>query len=256
MKNKIEKAKIELNKKGWTVIKNFMTKKQTLKYKKIIFNYLKKNHLKFKGRHINYVGNSKKYTDIHSFHKLESFKKVKNFFYKGKIYKYAYHLLNNAVPELRASELFKKPKKTGLKAAPHQDDYYWNVKGNKGITFWIALDKANKKNGAMYYYTSSHKLGLLKHEASFGKGTSQTVKNKKIFNNFKKDYLDLDIGDVAVHTSLVIHGSKENSSKFDRAGWTFEKKKKNSPYDKIRTKNFVISLNKQIKLREQCQALK
>ncbi len=84
MKNKIEKAKIELNKKGWTVIKNFMTKKQTLKYKKIIFNYLKKNHLKFKGRHINYVGNSKKYTDIHSFHKLESFKKVKNFFLQRK----------------------------------------------------------------------------------------------------------------------------------------------------------------------------
>ena len=53
--------------------------------------------------------------------------------------------MNNSKPELRASELFKKPKKSGLKASPHQDDFYWNVKGNKGITFWIALDEANKK---------------------------------------------------------------------------------------------------------------
>ncbi len=250
MKKKIEKAKIELNKNGWTIIKGFMTKNQIKNYKKSIFNYLDKNHLKFKGRHINYVGDTKKFKDIHSFHKLESFKKVKNFFYKGKIYNYAFQLLNKSIPELRASELFKKPKKSGLKAAPHQDDYYWNVKDNRGITFWIALDKANKKNGTMYYYTASHKLGLVKHKASFGKGTSQTVENKKIFKNFKKDYLNLDVGDAAVHTSLVIHGSEKNSSQFNRAGWTFAVKPKNSPYDKKRTKKFIQSLNNQIKLRE------
>lgn len=250
MRKKIEKAKIELNKNGWTIIKGFMTKNQIKNYKKSIFNYLDKNHLKFKGRHINYVGDTKKFKDIHSFHKLESFKKVKNFFYKGKIYNYAFQLLNKSIPELRASELFKKPKKSGLKAAPHQDDYYWNVKDNRGITFWIALDKANKKNGTMYYYTSSHKLGLVKHKASFGKGTSQTVENKKIFKNFKKDYLNLDVGDAAVHTSLVIHGSEKNSSQFNRAGWTFAVKPKNSPYDKKRTKKFIQSLNNQIKLRE------
>lgn len=250
MNNKIKKATIELNKNGWTVIKGFLTKKQVSNYKKNIFKYLKKNHLNFKGRHINYVGNAKKFSDIHSFHKLEANKKVKDFFYKGKIYKYAYALLNNSKPELRASELFKKPKKSGLKASPHQDDFYWNVKGNKGITFWIALDEANKKNGTMYYYTASHKLGLLKHKPSYGKGTSQTVKNIKIFKKFKKDYLDLKKGDMAVHSSLVIHGSEENLSNFNRAGWTFAVKPKYSPYDKKRTSLFVKSLNKQIKLRE------
>ena len=246
----ILKAKKELNAKGWTIIKNFLTKKQAIMYKKSIFKYLNKNHLKFQGRQINYVGGSKKFEDIHSFHKLESYKKVKNFFYKGKIYNYAFQLLDNSIPELRASELFKKPKKSGLKAAPHQDDFYWNVKDNKGITFWIALDRANKKNGTMYYYTSSHKLGLVQHEASFGKGTSQTVKNKKLFKKFKKDYLDLDIGDVAIHTSLAIHGSVKNSSSQNRAGWTFAVKPKHSPYDKKRTKKFVKSLTKQIRLRE------
>ena len=93
-----------------------MTKNQIKNYKKSIFNYLDKNHLKFKGRHINYVGDTKKFKDIHSFHKLEFFKKVKNFFYKGKIYNYAFQLLNKSIPELRASELFKKPKKIWSKS--------------------------------------------------------------------------------------------------------------------------------------------
>jgi len=250
MNNNIYKAKKELNEKGWTVIKNFLTKKQVDKYKKLIFSYLNKNHLKFNGREINYTGKIKKFKYINSFHKLEAYKKIKNFFYYGKIYKYAYCLLNNSIPELRASELFKKPKKSGLKSSPHQDDYYWNVKDNKGITFWIALDRANKKNGSLYYYNSSHKLGLVKHEASFGKGSSQTIKNKKIFKNFRKEYLNLTKGDVAVHSSLVIHGSEKNLSNQNRAGWTFAVKPKYSPYDKKRTNNFVKSLNYQIKLRE------
>ena len=65
-----------------------------------------------------------------------------------------------------------------------------------------------------------------------------------------QDYLDLKKGDMAVHSSLVIHGSEENLSNLNRAGWTFAVKPKYSPYDKKRTSLFVKSLNKQIKLRE------
>ena len=49
---------------------------------------------------------------------------------------------------------------------PHQDNYYWCLKNGKSLTFWIALDKSNKKNGAMYYYDGSHSAGLVKHVAS------------------------------------------------------------------------------------------
>ena len=49
--------------------------------------------------------------DLHGYTLDDANKKVNDFFYKGKIYKYAYALLNNSKPELRASELFKKPKK-------------------------------------------------------------------------------------------------------------------------------------------------
>ena len=227
--------KHNLSKNGWVVIKNFLSKKETLKYKRLIYFFLKKNHKSFKGRDINYADNTSSFNKINSFHKLEACKHVKNFFRKGKIFKISKYLLGNNTPELRASELFNKPKNCGLKAAPHQDDYSWNVKKNMG---------------SMYYYTGSHKVGQLAHKPSYGKGTSQTIKNKKELKKFKKKYLELNPGDAAVHTSLIVHGSDKNTSNYNRAGWTFAIKSKNHPYDKKRTDKFVNSLHKQIKLRE------
>jgi phytanoyl-CoA hydroxylase len=243
-------VKKKLDSRGWIVIKNFLSKKEINKYKKIIYNFLKKNHLKYKGRYINYAENSRDFKKINSFHKLEACTSVKKFFNKSKINNLSYHLLGDLAPELRASELFNKPKFCGLKASPHQDDYYWNVKNNRGMTMWIALDKADRSNGSVYYYTGSHKKGLLPHKASFGKGTSQTIANETIFKKFKKEYVKLNEGDLVVHNSLVIHGSDENKSRNSRAGWTFAIKPKKLPYDKKRTARFLKSLNYQIKLRE------
>lgn len=247
MKHQLIKKKLDEN--GWVIVKKFFTKKKILLNKKKIFNFLKINHLKYQGRYINYVGEKKKFSKINSFHKLEDCYSVKKF-YENEILKLAYVLFENTKPELRASELFRKPKLDGLKAAPHQDDFYWNVKKNKGITIWIALDKANKANGSVYYYTSSHKLGLLFHKPSFGKGTSQTIADLNLLKKFKKEYVSVDIGDIVIHNSLVVHGSHKNESKKNRSGWTFAVKPKNAPYDKKRTKKFVKSLNYQISLRE------
>ncbi len=247
MEYQLIKKKLDQN--GWVVVKNFFKKKKILFNKKKIFDFLKKNHLKYQGRYINYVGKEKKFNKINSFHKLEDCNSVKKF-YENEIFKLSYILLENTKPELRASELFRKPKLNGLKAAPHQDDYYWNVKNNRGITIWIALDKANKNNGGVYYYTSSHNLGLVSHKPSFGKGTSQTIANLKFLKKFKKEYVDIDVGDIVIHNSLVIHGSHKNRSKKNRSGWTFAVKPKNAPYDKKRTMQFVKSLNYQISLRE------
>ena len=79
--------KHNLSKNGWVVIKNFLSKKETLKYKKLIYFFLKKNHKSFKGRDINYADNTSSFNKINSFHKLEACKHVKNFFRKGKIFK-------------------------------------------------------------------------------------------------------------------------------------------------------------------------
>ena len=73
------------------------------------------------------------------------------------------------------AEVFAKPAVVGMSVPIHQDNYYWNLNNAKGVTVWIALDKSTKKNGALFYYKSSHKLRLLKHKNSYTPGSSQKI---------------------------------------------------------------------------------
>ena len=84
-------------------------------------------------------------------------------------------------------EIFAKPNATGKKVPFHQDNFYWNIKNEKAVNLWIALNKVNKNNGGLVYYKGSHKLGLKAHSLSKVPGTSQEIKAitlKKI--NLKK----------------------------------------------------------------------
>ena len=110
----------------------------------------------------------------------------------------------------------------GLLSPVHQDNFYWNIKSNIGLTIWIALDKVDKKNGSLYYFKKSHKLGLLSHEPSYIPGSSQTVSktNLKKLKKYKKVFTKLNVGDAILHSSLVVHGSNKNLSKNNRMGFT------------------------------------
>ena len=79
----------------------------------------------------------------------------------------------------RACELFTKPSKIGLAAPIHQDNYYWAVKGSNALTLWIALEASKRNNGCVHYYDGSHEYGILDHEPSFAKGSSQKVSDIK-----------------------------------------------------------------------------
>ena len=85
-----------------------------------------------------------------------------------------------------ASELFAKPAQKGLPSPIHQDNFYWCVKGGNALTVWIALDDVTSANGGIQYYNESQKLGVVKHEPSYAKGSSQKVSNLEKYNNFKK----------------------------------------------------------------------
>ena len=82
--------------------------------------------------------------------------------------------------------------------------------------FWIALEKSDKKNGAMYYFNGSHKIGLVNHVASNIKGSSQTVKDVKIYSKYHKITPSLNAGDALVHDSYYSLRYKNNSKKI---GW-------------------------------------
>lgn len=224
----------ELNfykKKGWVKIKNFINRNELLSIKKSTYSFLRKNHKKYALGDINYVNDKKLFKEINSFHKLDDNKKIKSLGKKICKSILIKKLLNNSLGELRASEFFAKPAKIGLYAPIHQDNYYWNVKNNNALTIWIALNQSGKKNGGVFYFDGSHKLGLLNHKSSFAKGSSQTIKNSPKLNKLKKSLPNLKVGDALIHHVLVAHGSTNNKSSLPRAGVTFQIKDKKSKYD-------------------------
>lgn len=245
----LNKKFLEFKNIGWVKFEKFLTKKQVNYYKNKINSSLKKNHKKYNGRDINYASDKVKLNQINSFHKMHDFKWVKKFSKSKKINHLAKIFLKGSKPELRASEVFFKPKKHGLKAPIHQDNFYWKVKDANAFTIWISLNKSDKKNGGVFYFDESHKGGLLDHVESFSKGSSQKVKNEKKLKKYKLSFPNLNPGDALMHHCLTVHGSKKNRSNKDRKGWTFQFKDKNCPYDMLSISKYEKSLNKQLKTR-------
>ena len=107
-----------------------------------------------------------------------------------------------------------------------------------------------KKNGGVYYFAGSHKIGLLQHKPSLSPGSSQTIKDLKKLKKFKKFYPKLQPGDCLIHNVMVVHGSEANNSKYPRKGVTLRFIPKNSKFNKLQKIKYEKSLKKQIKIRE------
>ena len=246
--NELKKFYID---RGWVVCKKLFSQDEISSINLIINNFLEKKLIKInkKSRTINFTNNSTKNVDnINSFHKLAQCTEIKNLANKRSILDVAKKFLDSN-PEFRGCELFAKPAKNGLPSPDHQDNYYWAVKGSNALTLWIALEKSNRNNGCVHYYDGSHKYGILNHEDSFAKGSSQKISDTNFLRKFNISYPELEPGDVIVHHSLVVHGSSKNISKKSRKGWTIQFKDKNASYDLDHIKAYEKSLNNQIQLR-------
>jgi len=228
---------------GYVVVKNFVNLNKVKSIKHSLLDYIKKNHSLLKKKDaaiikknntINSISNLKKWSYVR---KMQNTKKIKNL---AKIF------LGKKIKNFGA-ELFAKPAKVGLPAPIHQDNHYWHLLDNKGITIWIALDESNKKNGAVFYYKKSHRAGLLKHKLSKVIGLSQELKNKKILKKFEKVTPNLEPGDALVHNCMIAHGSNKNLSKFSRTGLTMRFISLNSKFNIIKKKKYELDLSKFLK---------
>ena len=237
------------SKHGFTVVKNFFSKKDIGLLKKRIENFIKKNQKKFNKKRGDINFNKDK---INSIHTLHGSKKEFEFIYKNKKLKRLLKKILSPQNSLRAMELFAKPAKFGMPSPMHQDNYLWNIKNGKGLTVWVCLDTSNKKNGGISYLPNSHRYGTLDHEPSFAPGTSQAIKKKilrKITTKNRVVTPNLFSGDICVHSCLTVHGSNKNTSKNPRRGFTLQFKDKYVKYDREKILAYRQSLKKQISLR-------
>jgi len=237
----LKKIKNNFDNDGYVVLNNFFKKKKIQSIRKNLFSYLSKKKLKLKKREVHFANDSGLINSVHhlKWPYINKFKKNK------KIVKIVKSLLEENIKSFGA-EVFAKPAKVGMAVPIHQDNYYWNVDNSKGVTVWIALNKSTKENGAIFYYKKSQKLGLLRHKASNTPGSSQVLKNMKILNKFKKVMLQLNVGDILIHHSLVLHGSKKNTSNKDRTGLTLRYIGKSSKINKVAKFKYEKELKRQL----------
>ena len=236
----------EYQSRGWVIEKNVHSLIEINNIKKKIKNFLEKNLKNYSGRDINFSNNKVEIGSLNSFHKMDDCDYIKKLAFSDKIYNISKKYLKTKKPELRACELFAKPKINGLAAPIHQDNYYWCVNDANALTIWLALDKSTKENGGVFYFDGSHKYGIFEHEPSNAKGTSQKIKGKNSLKNFFISTPNIEIGDCIIHHSLVAHGSDTNKSETNRSGLTFQFKSEKSYYDDQLKNSYEKSLNQQI----------
>ncbi len=241
----LKKIKKNFNRDGFVHIKKIFDKEEIKEILQDI-EKIKKKFQKSRYKHMHFT-KDKKFNTIHNINK---------FIKKGKIYELTKdERLTDIIKKLigkkivlRNLEFFLKPKKTGKKAPIHQDNFFWNIPSKKAVNVWIACTKSNYKNGGLFYFTKSHKGGLLDHELSHQAGTSQQIsKDNLISNKFKKIYPNLVAGDCIIHHCEIIHGSNINKSTSDRVGLVMSFKNKKSKVDRKGWLKYQAKLKKNFK---------
>ena len=109
----------------------------------------------------------------------------------------------------------------GKRVSWHQDASYWPMTPSKTVTLWLALDDANTENACMRFIPGSHHQGHLTwklSEEDEHNVLNQTVENAEAFG--EPVDVELQAGQISLHSDLLLHGSEANTSQRRRCGLT------------------------------------
>ena len=112
------------------------------------------------------------------------------------------------------SLIFMKPPKSKKYVSFHQDQNYWNIKMDKGLTVQIALSPSTIENGCLQILPGSHNQDyshLDKKDTNNLLARGQEVQlTDKEKNNLKK--IILNPGEFCIFHGNIVHGSNINNS--------------------------------------------
>ena len=103
----------------------------------------------------------------------------------------------------------------------HQDASYWPMTPSKTATVWLAIDDADIDNACMRFIPGSHHHGHLTYQLSEADENNvlfQTVPTAEQYG----DPVDVELkaGEISIHSDMLLHGSKANTSDRRRCGLT------------------------------------
>ncbi|MFY0630491.1 MAG: phytanoyl-CoA dioxygenase family protein [Flavobacteriaceae bacterium] len=108
--------------------------------------------------------------------------------------------------------LINKSPNTNTSTPWHQDAAYWiDMPDRRALSCWVAIDRAFKENGCMWYTPKSHIGEIVKHEQTGNKGALKC--NGKEENSV---CVELEPGSCVFHDGRTMHYSRGNSTNSDR----------------------------------------
>lgn len=142
----------------------------------------------------------------------------------------AYYLFDHAI--------FKMPNSTVI-TPWHQDQAYL---GNDvlipSLHFWIPFQNTDANNGAMRFIKGSHHK-LLKHTLAYQRNSHVL----RAVHDLENNSVDMNVqrGDVSVHTNFTLHSTTANHSELVRKAWIIHFGEKSEIYKKfVKVKNIAL----------------
>ena len=137
-----------------------------------------------------------------------------------RIVAYVKDLLGKDVVAWGAHYFCKMPQ-DGKIVAWHQDASYWPLTPSKTITVWLAIDDTDVNNGCMRFLSGSHLHGHLPYRIS--NPNEHNILNQTVER--AEDYgtpvnVELNAGQISIHSDLLLHSSNFNRSNRRRCGLT------------------------------------
>lgn len=113
-------------------------------------------------------------------------------------------------------ETFHKPARVGSASLVHQDGAYYVGTSIVGVNMWIALDEADRTNGALTYWPGSHRDGPRPHSGIPDDPYFKAMPPDAVAALGEPTYAELPPGWAAFHHDMIVHGSAANRSDRDR----------------------------------------
>ena len=244
---KIKIAKKSFYKNGYAILRNFIPPDLIDAIQTEVSLLIETGKIKNRAENIHYL-KTKQLSSVHNISNYMDYHK--KFFVHTKINKVFYSIFGPAQKKWFNSSYFLKPKKVGIATKPHQDNAFFNLYPCEAFTCWVPTGTIAKKNSSLYYYSGSHKGGLLPHIPEGNLGASLCISKKyinKIEKKYKKHYVLVNKGDCIIHSPLVIHGSEKNKSLFSRGAFNFSIKSKKAKRDQRGWNDYRNKLNNYLK---------
>lgn len=112
------------------------------------------------------------------------------------------------------SLIFMKPPKSKKYVSFHQDQNYWNIMMNKGLTVQIALSESSLENGCLQILQGSHKKNYFHSDKKDSNNLLARGQEVKLDDNEKKNLKQIVLkqGEFCIFHGNIVHGSEINNS--------------------------------------------